>query len=154
MDMSKYRRMQRHAGIAYPYAMSAVDLLEQIEAETELIEKKRHERKYLKKLEKQLKDQFKDELTNLTTSQGKILIDMIERETEEPFYETLKGLKNPVTAFFFQKIGKRFGYDLKTKYDPEQDWMLEKIILELEAKALEEKVLEGTDSETETETEN
>jgi len=132
LDMSKYRRMDRHARKVYPYAQKATALLSEIERETELIEKKRHQKKYLKKLEKELKDQFKEELKNLTTSQGKILVKMIERDTGEPFFNTLKSLKNPVTAFLFQKIGKRFGYDLKQGYDADEDWMLEKIILKLE----------------------
>jgi len=133
LDMSKYRRMKRNATKAYPYAKNAVALLEEIERETELIEKKRHQRKYLKKLEKELKNQFKDELTQLTTTQGKILVKMIERDTGNTFYKIIKGLKNPVTALLFQGIGKRYGYDLKKGYDPEEEWMLEKIILELEA---------------------
>jgi len=133
IDMSKYRRMKRNATKAYPYAKNAIALLEEIERETELIEKKRHQRKYLKKLEKELKKQFKEELTQLTTTQGKILVKMIERDTDKTFYKIIKGLKNPVTAMLFQGIGKRYGYDLKKGYDVEDEWMLEKIILELEA---------------------
>lgn len=140
MDMSKYRRMKRNASKAYPYARNAVTLLEEIEKETELIEKKRHQRKYLKKLEKELKNQFKDELTNLTTTQGKILVKMIERDTGNTFYKILKGLKNPVTAMLFQGIGKRYGYDLKKGYNADEEWMLEKIILELEEKNTESEV--------------
>lgn len=132
LDMSKYRRMKRNATKAYPYAKNAVALLQEIERETELIEKKRHQRKYLKRLEKELKKQFKEELTQLTTTQGKILVKMIERDTGSTFYTILKGLKNPVTALLFQGIGKRYGYDLKQGYDPEKEWMLERIILELE----------------------
>lgn len=146
LDMSKYRRMKRNATKAYPYAKNAVALLKEIEKETELIEKKRHQRKYLKRLEKELKTQFKDELTNLTTTQGKILVKMIERGTGKSFYKTLKNLKNPVTAILFQGIGKRYGYDLKQGYDSEKEWMLERIILELEKAELDKAQTESARS--------
>jgi len=132
MDLAKYRRLKRNTTKVLPYALQAVDLIEEIETVSATIEKKRHRRKYLKKLEDELKDNFKSDLKKLTTTQGKILIKIIERETDDNFYAILKGLKNPVTAFFFQAIGKRFGYDLKEGYDLESQTDLEKVLVELE----------------------
>lgn len=135
LDMSKYRRTRHNAEKVFPYAKRAVGLIKEIEKETAEIEKKRHRKKYLRHLEDELKNQFKSELKNLTTTQGKILVNMIERDTNSSFYDLLKGFKNPVTALFFQGIGKRYGYDLKDGYDPEEEWLLEKVILELEEEA-------------------
>lgn len=128
-----YQKMKQRVLKVYPYARKATDLLAEIEYETEQIKKKRGRKKYLKQLEKQLNKQFKEDLVNLTTSEGKILVNLIERETGKNMYTLIKGFKNPISAFFYQKIGKRYGYDLKDGYDPERESDLESIISGLEA---------------------
>lgn len=117
----------------YPYARKAIDLMKEIEKETELIAKKRGRKKYKKQLEKELNGRFREDLINLTMSEGRILVDLIERETGRTMYSIIKDLKNPVTAFFYQKVGKRFGYNLKDGYDPTDKEDLEIIIKGIEA---------------------
>jgi len=132
MYESRYRRMKGNTEKVYPYAHRAVKLLNEIEEVTNSLDKRRDKKKYLNKLEDELKDQFKNELTNLTTTQGKILINIIERETGKRFFDILKDLKSGVTAFFFQQTGKRYGYDLKDGYNPNENQMLERILTELD----------------------
>ena len=125
--------MMSGGSTSYPYARKATDLMQQIEHETELIAKKRGQKKYKKQLEKELNGRFKEDLVKLTMSEGQILVNLIERETGETMYDIIKGLKSPVTAFFYQRIGKRFGYNLKDGYDPTQNEDLEIIIQGIEA---------------------
>ncbi len=112
-EAKAYRKLKRNIIKVYPYARRAIDLLNEIERVTAEIEKKRHRKKYLKQLEKELKYTFKDELKKLSVSQGKVLIKLIERETGRTFYDILKQVKNPVTAFVYHNVGKSYGYDLK-----------------------------------------
>ncbi len=134
-DQKKFKRMNRLVKKVYPYAEKASDILDEIERETKLIEKKRKEKKYLKKLEKELKTEFEDKLKNLTVSQGKVLVKIIERNTGKNMNELIKQYKSGFSAFVFGQLGKRFGYDLKSGYDPnDPDFKyLEEIVTDIEA---------------------
>ena len=127
-----YRKLKRNIIKVYPYARRAIDLLNEIEDVTATIEKKRHRKKYLKKLEKELKGTFKDELKKLSVSQGKVLVKLIERETNRTFYDILKQIKNPVSAFFWHSMSKSYGYDLKQGYSCDEQADMEEIVSFLE----------------------
>ena len=133
MYESRYRRMKDNTIKVYPYAHKAVNLMKEIDEVTNELDRRKDKKKYLNKLEDELKDQFKHELTNLTTTQGKILVNIIERETDQRFFDIVKDLKSGVSAFFFQQIGKRYGYDLKDGYNVAENQMLEKILTDLDA---------------------
>jgi hypothetical protein len=133
MYESRYRRMKDNTIKVYPYAHKAVNLMKEIDEVTNELDRRKDKKKYLNKLEDELKDQFKHELTNLTTTQGKILVNIIERETGQRFFDIVKDLKSGVSAFFFQQIGKRYGYDLKDGYNVAENQMLEKILTDLDA---------------------
>ena len=123
-----FKLLKRRIIKVYPYARRAVEMIDELDDITDNLDKKRHEKKYKKRLEKELKEQFTAELKKLSVGQGKVLIKLIERETGEPFYSTLKENKNGLTAFFYQNIGKRFGYDLKEGYDAEKYTDIEEIM--------------------------
>ncbi len=132
-ERRKFESKKRKVMKVYPYARKAIELMEKIEIETEAIAKRRGRKKYKKQLEKELNDRFKEDLINLTMSEGRILVDLIERETGRNMFDIIKELKNPVTAFFYQKIGKRFGYNLKDGYNAQEKEDLEIIIKSIEA---------------------
>lgn len=77
----------------------------------------------MKQRERELKDVFEDELRKLTTTQGKILIKLINRETGNNLYRLIRELKSGIAAYTYQRIGKWWGYDLKAEFDPENDTM-------------------------------
>ncbi|MFK7903624.1 MAG: DUF4294 domain-containing protein [Chitinophagales bacterium] len=117
-ERKAYRKLKYNIIKVYPYAQRALTLISEIERVTEESKRKKEKRKYLKQLEREMKEDFKIELKKLTTSQGKTLIKLIERGSGERFYDLLKEFKNPVSAFFWQALGKSFGYDFKEGYDP------------------------------------
>jgi len=90
--------------------------------------KKRERKKHIKRLQKDLKEKFEDPLKNLTRTQGRILVEMIEREIDTPVYYVIKELKGPIKATWWHNIGKAWGYNLKEGYDPEKDPILESIL--------------------------
>ena len=78
-----------------------------------------NDKKRLMKLaEKDLKDKFEGQLRNLTITQGKILLKLVDRETGNCSYDLVKELRGTFMAFFWQNIGRLFGYNLKARYDP------------------------------------
>jgi len=69
---------------------------------------------------------------NLSVSQGKILIKLIERQTGHTSYDLVKDMKGGITAFVYQGVARLFGHNLKSTYDPQEDFMIENIIREYE----------------------
>jgi len=131
----KFKRLKKHVTKVYPYAKEAARIIDEIDAVTSSIEKKRKQKKYLKQLEKDLKKTFEGELRKLTITQGKVLTKLVSRETGLSTHELIKEYKSGITAAFWQTIGKKFGYDLKHQYDPindTQDSDIEQIVLSLE----------------------
>ena len=101
----------------YPYAIRALELMKELDEVTADMDRRKDRRKYKKQLEDELKASFKEDMKGLTKTQGKLLIDILERQTERTFYDILKDLKSGTTAFFWQGLGKTYGYDLKEGYD-------------------------------------
>lgn len=70
----------------------------------------------------------------MTLSQGKLLIKLIDRETDQTSYELVKELRGGFRAVFWQSIARLFGANLKDTYDKEgEDMMVEELIRLYEA---------------------
>ena len=67
-------------------------------------------------------------MKNLTRTQGKILIKMIEKELDTPFYTLLKDLRGGFTATYYNEFGKFYGYQLKDGYIPGEDSILDAVL--------------------------
>jgi len=80
-----YLRMRYHATKVYPYAVEAIKVFREVEYWSQ-DKKKRQRKKHIKRLQKDLKEKFEDPLKNLTRTQGRILVEMIEREIDTPVY--------------------------------------------------------------------
>lgn len=126
-EYQRYMLYRRYAIIVYPYAMKAIQLYNDIEQETDGL-KKRKAQKVINKYHKELKEEFTDQLKHLTRTQGKILIKMIEKEIDRPFYEILKDLKGGVTAGYWNTLGKIYGYKLKDQYASGEDPILDVVL--------------------------
>ena len=89
--------------------------------------------KHLKKVEKGVKEQYTPRLKKLTFSQGKLLIKLINRETNSSSYELVKAFLGPFKAGFYQAFAALFGASLKKEYHPEgEDILIEQIIILVE----------------------
>lgn len=94
-------------------------------------EKARQE--HLKMVEKGVKEQYTPRLKKLTFSQGKLLIKLINRETDSSSYELVKAFLGPFKAGFYQAFAALFGASLKKEYHPEgEDLLIERVVLLVE----------------------
>ncbi len=116
-DPKSKAKLQRDVLKAYPYALRAASIINQIEENTASIHGKRKKKRYLKKKEEQLKDAFESNLRQLTKTQGRYMVRMIERETGITVYDLLKEYKGGVNATFWQLIAKKYDSDLKSIYE-------------------------------------
>ncbi|MBU2555807.1 MAG: DUF4294 domain-containing protein [Bacteroidetes bacterium] len=113
----------------YPYARLAGIQLRKYNELLKKAKNERESRKIMKVAEKEINEQYGDELKNMTFSQGKILIKLIDRETGDCSYALVQDLRGNFTAFFYQAFARLWGYNLKVKYDPEgTDKQIETIV--------------------------
>jgi hypothetical protein len=129
-EHKRYRQWRKYAAKVYPYAAEAIRLFRQLELDTKDMRRAK-KRKYGRKKEKELKPKYAEELKKLTKSQGFILIKMVERELERPFFEVVLQLEGRWSAIKWQTLGKWYGYDLKKGYDSQKDPLLESILDDL-----------------------
>ncbi|HMC98331.1 MAG TPA: DUF4294 domain-containing protein, partial [Flavobacteriales bacterium] len=88
---------------------------------------------YVKLAEAELRAEFEGELKDLTVSQGRVLIKLVDRETGHTSYELVKELRGNFQAFIWQGLARLFGNDLKDEYDPFGDEaMIEAIVQRIE----------------------
>ncbi|MFV0553658.1 MAG: DUF4294 domain-containing protein [Mangrovibacterium sp.] len=119
----KYWRLVSRVKKTYPYAKLAAELMEEYSQKYDLSQVKDSERKkYIKQMEKELMNTYGDELRRMSISDGRILIKLIDRETQSTSYELIKELRGGTSAFFWQGVAKIFGNDLKSEFDPDENF--------------------------------
>ena len=126
-----YMRYRRYAMDVLPYAIESIRLYRKYEAETEGM-KNGKAKKYAKTIQKDVKDEFTDPLKNLSRTQGKILVKMIERHLNTSTYDILRDVRGGFNAMKWQTVGKLYGYDLKEGYIPGQDRIMDMILRDFE----------------------
>ncbi len=134
-DEAEQAKLRRDVLRAYPYALRAASIINQIEENTKEMHRKKYKRKYLKQKENELKEQFEGNLRKLTKTQGRYMVRMINRETGTTVYDLIKEYKGGINARFWQIIAKKFDSDLKSEFDGANmesiDYEIELIINEL-----------------------
>lgn len=131
-ERRQFLRTRAYVNNVMPYARQALELMEQTDAKLETIDQRRKEKKYLKGKYKDLKFAYEDKLKDMYVEEGRILIKIIERETGEPFYQTIKKYKGTPSALFWNALANFNGYSLKDGYDPEKEKYLEMILSAME----------------------
>lgn len=136
----KYYRDVHNFGKTYPYALIAKDIIK--EADSTILARnmnKLQREKYLRKVQSDLFKQFEKPLRNLTISQGKMLMKLIDREIGITSYNIIKDYRGGIAAGFWQGVAKLFGSSLKDPYDKDgEDAALEELVHIWEAGEYEE----------------
>ena len=89
--------------------------------------------KHIKRVEKGLKDQYTPRMKKLSLTQGKLLIKLIDRQSNSTSYELVKAFMGPFKAGFYQTFAALFGASLKKEYDPQgEDKLTERVVLMVE----------------------
>lgn len=130
-EYRKYLMYKRYAAIVYPYALEGIRIFKDIQTNTEDL-KKKNRKKFIKQLHKELKEEFTEPLKNLTKTQGKILVKMIEKELNLPLYELIKDFRGGWTATYWNILGSLNGFSLKDGYVPGEDYLLDAVIQDLD----------------------
>ncbi|MCD4768581.1 MAG: DUF4294 domain-containing protein [Bacteroidales bacterium] len=130
----KHRRLVYNIKKVYPFIIIVRESLGEVNNILQSMPDDKERRRYLKDYEKSVFDEYEDDMRKMTITQGRILIKLIDRETQNTSYELIKVYRGSVSAVFWQGIARIFGTNLKVKYDPaDKDYLIERIVLEIEA---------------------
>lgn len=76
---------------------------------------------HLKRLESEIFEQYKPMMKTMTKNQGKILLKLINRETDQSSFNIVKAFLGSFRAGFWQTFGRFFGMNLKAGYHPDKN---------------------------------
>lgn len=130
----KYQRMVYNLKKVYPYSLLLRERLNDINMELIKIPDDKGRKKYLRQLENDIFGEYEDDVRDMTITQGKLLIKLIDRETMNTSYELIKQYRGGLSAAFWQGIARLFGTNLKEDYDPYgEDAIMEIIVQAIES---------------------
>lgn len=133
-EEQQYWRLVWRVKKVYPYAKEAARLYEKYQQEVPPTAKRKDRRTYVKKAEDELMALYGPKLKQMSITDGRILIKLIDRETQTTSYNLIDEVKGTVPAVFWQGIARIFGNNLKSHYDPYgEDRQIEQIIRYIEA---------------------
>jgi len=127
----RYMKYRRYATKVFPYAVEAIKIFREVEVVTATMSNRKR-KKHIKRLTKELKTEFTDPLKNLSKTQGKILVKMIEKELDKPFHTLIKSLRGSFSAAYWSTLSRPFGYKLKEGYVEGEDKILDAVLHDLD----------------------
>lgn len=134
VDTRRWRKLVDAVKRVYPIAQLAREKMADMEDELSRLKTKKEQKAYVAKVYDEIKEEYTPILKHMTRTQGKVLIKLIDRETEYTAYEILKEFRGGFVAGFWQGISRIFGQNLKNEYDKDgEDRMIEQIVVYYEA---------------------
>lgn len=130
-----YWRTVRDVKRTLPYAKLIAETLLETYEYIETLPTQKEREAHLSQMEKEIFAQYKPQLKKFTKSQGKMLVKLINRETNQSSYNILKAFLGSFRAGFWQTFGKFFGVSLKTSYKPDKnadDAIIERVCILVE----------------------
>ncbi len=134
IDQRRFWRLVQSVKRVYPLAKVAQERMRGMEQHLATLESKKQQREYIRSIYKEIKSEYTPVLLKMTYTDGRVLIRLIDRETDYTAYEVIDEFKGGFTATMWQGVGRLFGQNLKSEYgSSEEDRMIEKIIRFYEA---------------------
>ncbi len=134
-----YWRTVRDVRKTLPYAKLAFATLCETYEYIQTIPDKKERERHLKRLEKDIFEQYKPVVKTMTKNQGKVLLKLINRETDQSSFNIVKAFLGSFRAGFWQTFGRFFGMNMKAGFHPEKnkdDAMIDRIATLIEPGAL------------------
>jgi len=136
-EVKRIARLRNNVFAVYPYAIAAAQIMKEVNAELDNMDRHRDRKKYLKSIDKKLDETFKQPLKNLSVEQGQILVKLIDRQTGENCFDIIRKYKSTFAAVMWESAGVFFNNNLRHKYDPcGEDKDIEVIVRDIETSSL------------------
>ena len=108
-----YWRTVRDVRRTLPYAKLICETLTETYEYIETLPTEKEREDHLKRMEKEVFNQYKPILKQFTKNQARLLVKLIQRETNQSSYNILKAFLGTFRAGFWQTFGRFFGVNLK-----------------------------------------
>lgn len=134
-----YWRTVRDVRKTLPYAKLAFATLCETYEYIQTIPDKKERERHLKRLEKDIFEQYKPVVKRMTKNQGKVMLKLINRETDQTGYSIVKAFLGSFRAGFWQTFGRFFGINMRAGFHPNknrEDATIERIATLIEQGAL------------------
>lgn len=134
-----YWRTVRDVRKTLPYAKLAFATLCETYEYIQTIPDKKQREKHLKTLEHDIFEQYKPVVKKMTKRQGKVMLKLIFRETDQTGYSIVKAFLGSFRAGFWQTFGRFFGMNLKSGFKPaknREDAIIDRVATLIEQGAL------------------
>lgn len=130
-EWRKQYKLVHHFSKSYPYALLAKEQINKADKymKDNSLNSRQRER-YLSEFQAELFDIFEKPLKNLTFTQGRLLLRLIDREIGLTSYYIIKSYRGGAAAGFWQGVARIFGTNMKKPYDKfNEDKELERLVL-------------------------
>ena len=129
-----YWRTVRDVKVVLPYVRHIRKVMDKTNEALMSMPDKASRDAYMKNFEKRIYKENETKFKDLTLNQGKLIIRLLDRETNNTSYELIKAYRGSFSAGFWQVFALVLGADLKTKYGTkEEDAVIERVIVLVEA---------------------
>lgn len=127
-------RLEYNVRKVYPYACMAARKTEEINGLLARTSDPKKRKEIVRREYRSLMKTFKKPLMRLSFTQGRILLKLIYRETDDTAFSHIREYKGGFNAYFWQSVALVFGNNLKADYEPHgKDRDIERIVLKIKS---------------------
>ena len=128
-----YNRLVRNVKKVLPIAQQVNGLIAETAETLEMLPTKKQKSAHVSAVEKDIKEMYTPQMKQLTYSQGKLLIKLVDRECNQSSYEIVQAFLGPARAAFYQVFAWTFRASPKKEYRPEEeDKLIERVVRQVE----------------------
>lgn len=130
-DKRYYLWFRKKVMNAYPYATYSAEKLTVLDERLKNIPSKSKRKKYILMVQHYMEGEFTDKLKKMTRTEGRIMIKLIHRQTDETVFNLIKEYRSGWNAFWYNATAYMFDLSLKAPYDPinvDEDFLIEQIL--------------------------
>ena len=132
-ERMEYYRLVRNVKKVYPIAREINRTILETYEYLQTLPNEKARQKHIKRVEKGLQDQYTPRMKKLSFAQGKLLIKLVDRQSNQTSFELVKAFMGPFKAGFYQTFAALFGASLKKEYDPNgEDKLTERVVILVE----------------------
>lgn len=132
-ERREYYKLVRNVKKVYPIAREINRIILETYEYLQTLPNEKARQRHIKKVEKGLKEQYTPRMKKLTFAQGKLLIKLVDRQSNQTSFELVRAFMGPFKAGFYQTFAALFGASLKKEYDPEgEDKLTERVVVLVE----------------------
>lgn len=135
-----YMKYKKYAAKVYPYAIEAVRIFREAQYVTRYMNE-RSQDVYLENLQQELEREFERPLKKLSRTQGRILVEMIEKELDMSIYQLIKMTRGNFVASYYGTIGTFYDINLREGYIEGQDPLMDIVLNDFDVSYDIEKVI-------------